>query len=166
MAVEIFGRCDPAFTAVKEALRENFASGDEVAVWADGQPVVDLWAGHRDAPFAIFALHVRPATVGGPLLAKSGHSKPARFGPSPGPPHSMCVGCRAPASSIVEGRQTGSEFRFADFAHCVARELADKKDAPRHFVGRKRSAAVGDEFVLAHLRSGDDEGGHVLAADG
>ena len=53
MATEIFGTCDPAFTAVKEAMQENFASGDEVgeavAVWAGGQPVVDLWAGHRDA---------------------------------------------------------------------------------------------------------------------
>jgi CubicO group peptidase (beta-lactamase class C family) len=79
MSVEIFGTCDPAFTAVRDALQENFASGDEVgeavAVWADGRCVVDLWAGHRDAarrlpwredsitcmfsvgkPFAIFAL--------------------------------------------------------------------------------------------------------------
>jgi hypothetical protein len=53
MSVEIFGTCDPAFTAVRDALQENFASGDEVgeavAVWADGRCVVDLWAGHRDA---------------------------------------------------------------------------------------------------------------------
>ena len=79
MSVEIFSTCDPAFTAVRDALQENFASGDEVgeavAVWADGRCVVDLWAGHRDAarrlpwredsiacmfsvgkPFAIFAL--------------------------------------------------------------------------------------------------------------
>ncbi|MBT4428103.1 MAG: beta-lactamase family protein [Rhodospirillaceae bacterium] len=79
MAVEIFGTCDPAFSAVRVALQENFADGGEVgeavAVWADGCSVVDLWAGHCDEarskpwledsiacmfsvgkPFAIFAL--------------------------------------------------------------------------------------------------------------
>ncbi len=79
MPTEIFGTCDPAFNAVRDALQENFASGDEVgeavAVWAGGKLVADLWAGHRDAarrlpwqadtiacmfsvgkPFAIFAL--------------------------------------------------------------------------------------------------------------
>ena len=79
MTIEIFATCDAAFTPVRDALQENFASGDEageaVAVWAGGSSVVDLWAGHRDAarrlpwqddtiacmfsvgkPFAIFAL--------------------------------------------------------------------------------------------------------------
>ena len=79
MTIEIFGTCDAAFTPVRDALQENFASGDEVgeavAVWAGGRSVVDLWAGYRDAarrlpwqddtiacmfsvgkPFAIFAL--------------------------------------------------------------------------------------------------------------
>jgi CubicO group peptidase (beta-lactamase class C family) len=79
MSIEISGTCDPAFDAVRHALQENFASGDEVgeavAVWADGRCVVDLWAGHCDQarrkpwqrdtiacmfsvgkPFAIFAL--------------------------------------------------------------------------------------------------------------
>ncbi len=79
MSIEVFETCDPAFSAVKEALRENFADGGEVgeavAVWADGRCAVDLWAGHRDAarrlpwqrdtiacmfsvgkPFAIFAV--------------------------------------------------------------------------------------------------------------
>ena len=79
MTVEIFGQCDPAFSAVRDALQENFASGEEVgeavAVWAGGKAVVDLWAGHCDAarrrpwqqdtiacmfsvgkPFAVFSL--------------------------------------------------------------------------------------------------------------
>ena len=79
MSIEVFETCDPAFSAVKEALRENFADGGEVgeavAVWADGRCAVALWAGHRDAarrlpwqrdtiacmfsvgkPFAIFAV--------------------------------------------------------------------------------------------------------------
>ena len=79
MAVEIFGTCDPAFSAVRDALQENFADGGEVgeavAIWSEGRCVVDLWAGHCDAarskpwqrdtiacmfsvgkPFAIFAL--------------------------------------------------------------------------------------------------------------
>jgi hypothetical protein len=79
MSIEISGTCDLAFKAVRHALQENFASGDEVgeavAVWADGRCMVDLWAGHCDEarrkpwqrdtiacmfsvgkPFAIFAL--------------------------------------------------------------------------------------------------------------
>lgn len=79
MPIEIHGTCDPAFNAVRLAMADNFADGGEVgeavAVWADGKPVIDLWAGHCDAarrkpwqrdtiacmfsvgkPFAIFAL--------------------------------------------------------------------------------------------------------------
>ena len=46
MTIEIFGTCDAAFTTVRDALQENFASGDEVgeavAVWTGGRSVVDL----------------------------------------------------------------------------------------------------------------------------
>jgi CubicO group peptidase (beta-lactamase class C family) len=79
MTITISGSCDAAFMPVREAMEENFASGEEigeaVAVWLGERCVVDLWAGHRDAarilpwredtiacmfsvgkPFAIFAL--------------------------------------------------------------------------------------------------------------
>ena len=40
MSIKISGTCDPAFNAVRDALQENFAAGDEVgeavAVWANG----------------------------------------------------------------------------------------------------------------------------------
>ena len=52
-AMEIHGVCDSAFSAVKEAFAENFAThgevGAAVAVMVEGQMVVDLWAGHADA---------------------------------------------------------------------------------------------------------------------
>ncbi|MBV9043484.1 MAG: beta-lactamase family protein [Alphaproteobacteria bacterium] len=53
MTVEIQGFCEPRFKALEEAFRANFEAGLEVgasvaATWK-GRPVVDLWAGHRDA---------------------------------------------------------------------------------------------------------------------
>ena len=51
--VEIHGECDPQFAEVREAFEENFTErgdiGAAVAVTIDGEPVVDLWAGHADA---------------------------------------------------------------------------------------------------------------------
>jgi CubicO group peptidase (beta-lactamase class C family) len=47
------GYCDPRFEPVRDAFAGNFASGSEVgasvAVTLDGELVVDLWGGHRDA---------------------------------------------------------------------------------------------------------------------
>ena len=47
------GHCAPAFLAVRRALEANMAAGGEVgcavAVVLDGETVVDLWAGFRDA---------------------------------------------------------------------------------------------------------------------
>jgi CubicO group peptidase (beta-lactamase class C family) len=52
-SVEIHGRCDPRFGAVKEAFAENWAKHGEVgaslALVVDGELVVDLWGGHADA---------------------------------------------------------------------------------------------------------------------
>lgn len=52
-ATMIHGECAPGFEAVREAFQANFDSGREVgasfAAVRDGQPVVDLWAGHADA---------------------------------------------------------------------------------------------------------------------
>ena len=52
-AIEVHGVCDSRFSAVKDAFAENFPTygevGAAVAVTLDGQPVVDLWAGHADA---------------------------------------------------------------------------------------------------------------------
>ena len=48
----VYGRCDDPFTAVKTVFTENFArcgeSGGAVAVWLDGQCVVDLGGGLAD----------------------------------------------------------------------------------------------------------------------
>jgi CubicO group peptidase (beta-lactamase class C family) len=50
---EIHGKCDPRFSGVRDALANNFAAHDElgsaVAVYHEGEKVVDLWAGHMDA---------------------------------------------------------------------------------------------------------------------
>lgn len=50
--IRIEGSCDPRFARVKAAFAENFEQRNEygaaVAVTLDGQPVVDLWAGHTD----------------------------------------------------------------------------------------------------------------------
>lgn len=49
---EISGTCDPQFEPVRAAFAKNFSDGLEVgasvAVTLDGEPVVDLWGGHRD----------------------------------------------------------------------------------------------------------------------
>ena len=50
--MEIHGTCKPQFEGVKAAFEENFEQrgdvGACVAVSLEGEPVVDLWAGHRD----------------------------------------------------------------------------------------------------------------------
>ena len=50
---KIEGTCDARFAGVKDAFMENFAEHDElgasVAVYLDGEPVVDMWGGFRDA---------------------------------------------------------------------------------------------------------------------
>jgi CubicO group peptidase (beta-lactamase class C family) len=49
---EIHGFCDPRFEGVREAFAEGFRSRNEIgaaaAATVDGEPVVDLWAGHAD----------------------------------------------------------------------------------------------------------------------
>jgi CubicO group peptidase (beta-lactamase class C family) len=49
---QIFGTCDERFTAVRDAVADNFREHDElgaaVAVTVDGRLVVDLWAGWMD----------------------------------------------------------------------------------------------------------------------
>jgi CubicO group peptidase (beta-lactamase class C family) len=51
--IEIQGYCDQRFSAVKEAFRRNFDSGQEVgasfAATIDGKFVVDIWGGYADA---------------------------------------------------------------------------------------------------------------------
>src|SRR4051794_41772928 len=55
--VEISGRCDDGFGAVKDAFAENFERegdvGATVAVALHGELVVDLWGGHQDEAGAV-----------------------------------------------------------------------------------------------------------------
>ncbi len=50
---EVHGRCDERFAGVREALAAQLDAGEElgasIAVDLDGETVVDLWGGHRDA---------------------------------------------------------------------------------------------------------------------
>jgi CubicO group peptidase (beta-lactamase class C family) len=50
--IPIDGICDPAFSAVRKALEQNLADGDEigecVAVVVEGRSVVDIWGGYKD----------------------------------------------------------------------------------------------------------------------
>lgn len=49
----VHGRCDPLFARVRDAFESNFTERDDVgaavAVWVEGDLVVDLWGGHTDA---------------------------------------------------------------------------------------------------------------------
>lgn len=49
----VHGRCDPLFARVRDAFEANFTERDDVgaavAVWVEGDLVVDLWGGHTDA---------------------------------------------------------------------------------------------------------------------
>jgi CubicO group peptidase (beta-lactamase class C family) len=51
--IEVHGQCDQRFSHVKDAFYANFVErgevGASVANILDGQPVVDLWAGFKDA---------------------------------------------------------------------------------------------------------------------
>ncbi|MBN42697.1 MAG: hypothetical protein CL573_04315 [Alphaproteobacteria bacterium] len=56
--VSVSGYCDPKFGAVEAAFRRNMAAGDSdcgdelgacVSIVIDGEAVVDLWGGYRDA---------------------------------------------------------------------------------------------------------------------
>jgi CubicO group peptidase (beta-lactamase class C family) len=51
--LKIEGSCDTRFTRVRETFAQNFTTfgetGAAVALYVDGRPVVDLWAGHADA---------------------------------------------------------------------------------------------------------------------
>src|SRR5262245_19797964 len=53
--VDINGVCDSRFDAVREAFAFNLNTGQDigasVAVFVDGEPVVDLWGGHLDATY-------------------------------------------------------------------------------------------------------------------
>ena len=50
---EVFGTCDERFEGVRQAFESNFERGLDVgasvAVYLDGEPVVDLWGGYADA---------------------------------------------------------------------------------------------------------------------
>jgi CubicO group peptidase (beta-lactamase class C family) len=50
---DIHGDCDPRFSGVREALANNFTEhgeiGSAVTIYHEGQKVVDLWGGHKDA---------------------------------------------------------------------------------------------------------------------
>jgi CubicO group peptidase (beta-lactamase class C family) len=50
---QIHGQCDSHFAAVREAFAANFAQrgevGAAVCIYADGNPVVNLWGGYADA---------------------------------------------------------------------------------------------------------------------
>ncbi len=50
--IEIHGHCDPRFESLRETFAKSFDAGEvgaAVCVVIDGETVVDLWAGHRDA---------------------------------------------------------------------------------------------------------------------
>jgi CubicO group peptidase (beta-lactamase class C family) len=51
-AIEVHGHCDDRFGAVRDVFAANFSDfpevGSCVAVTLDGEPIVDLWAGHAD----------------------------------------------------------------------------------------------------------------------
>ena len=53
---EVSGTCDARFEPVRAALAEQLRSGDDlgasIAVDVDGQAVVDIWGGWRDAEHA------------------------------------------------------------------------------------------------------------------
>ena len=49
---DLHGTCTDRFSAVREALAASLDDKDvgaSVAVYVDGEPVVDLWGGHTDA---------------------------------------------------------------------------------------------------------------------
>src|SRR5438270_6163097 len=52
VTAEISGHCDDRFAAVQQVLQENLDSGADlgasVAVYVDGEPVVDIWGGWTD----------------------------------------------------------------------------------------------------------------------
>src|SRR5215469_585834 len=51
--IEVRGRCDTRFAAVKQAFADNFSTrgepGAAVAISLSGRPVVDLWGGWADS---------------------------------------------------------------------------------------------------------------------
>src|SRR5262245_4407920 len=53
--VEIHGTCDERFAAVQEVFAANLNTGKDVgasvAVFIDGEPVLDLWGGHFDGTY-------------------------------------------------------------------------------------------------------------------
>jgi CubicO group peptidase (beta-lactamase class C family) len=53
--VEVQGTCDERFERVREVFRHNLDTGQDigaaVAIFVDGEPVVDLWGGHFDASY-------------------------------------------------------------------------------------------------------------------
>src|SRR5262245_35400641 len=51
MPIELQGRVHPRYTKVRDVFAAQFAAGElgaAVAITLDGEPVVDLWAGHAD----------------------------------------------------------------------------------------------------------------------
>lgn len=52
MAVEVHGICDEKFASVRDLLAKNIEDGQDVgssfALTINGEPVIDIWAGHQD----------------------------------------------------------------------------------------------------------------------
>jgi CubicO group peptidase (beta-lactamase class C family) len=53
--LEVDGTCADRFEPVRAAFRDNLDTGQDigaaVAVFVDGEPVVDLWGGHFDGTY-------------------------------------------------------------------------------------------------------------------
>ena len=51
--METHGHFDEKFAAVRDAFERNFSEKDDIgasfAITIEGEPVIDIWAGHRDA---------------------------------------------------------------------------------------------------------------------
>jgi len=56
--IEIKGTCSKRFEAVREAFKHNLDTaqdvGASVAIFVDGEPIVDLWGGHTTVGAATF----------------------------------------------------------------------------------------------------------------
>jgi CubicO group peptidase (beta-lactamase class C family) len=76
LAARVEGVCPDRFQRVWQALQHNFATGDDigasVAVYIDGEPVVDIWGGYFDGSFerpwerdTIMTVHSNTKTISG-----------------------------------------------------------------------------------------------------
>ena len=155
-AVEVHGRCDARFSAVRDAFVSNFDEfgevGAAVAVTIDGKPVIDLWWGvadkdtmnpwQRDTIVTVYSTTKGMTTICAHRLVEQGlldlnalvakyWPEFAQAGKAEVPVH-MLLTHRAGLPTVSEGLPEGAVFDWETMTDALARQKPFWEPGTRH----------------------------------